>query len=608
MHSDSIPDTLPEAPLRDDAAPLAAPAALLAVAGSALLSACGGGGGGSGADASTPVIAGRSISIDTTAYTQLNFSSDAQAARFLQQAQFSCTESEIAQARQIGPAAWIERQVATSSGVMGWDWLNAQGYGAIDSNNWYDSATPGDRMAWAQLMASPDAARKRMALALSEIVVVSLSGIDITWRSHAIAKYWDTLCTHAFGNYRDLLQDITLNVAMGYYLNTKGNRKEDAASGRQPDENYAREVMQLFTVGLQKLNADGTLLGGTVQETYTADDVSNLARVFTGYDIDQTKNAPTVVAQTGGGTRTIPSTDYVRLPLKLTTNTTNSSAANHSTLAVNFLGTTIPANTDPATALRTALDTLFNHANTAPFLCKQLIQRLVTSNPSAAYVGRVAAKFANNGSGVRGDLAQVYAAILLDDEARGSAGLTDPEYGKLREPMVRLVQWVRTFGVASASGTWKIGDLSNPGSSLGQSPLRSPSVFNFFRPGYVPPATTLSTGKVAPEFQIVNESSVGGYLNTMMNVISSGLNSGDIKAAYTAEIALATSPSSLVARLNLLLCAGQLSATTVTTITNTVASMAGTVASSATTATNLRNRVCAAVLLVMACPEYLVQK
>lgn len=577
-----------------------------ALAASTVLAACGGGGG--EGSANTPVIAGRTIVVDTSGYTQLAFSSDAQAARFLQQAQFASTEADIAQVRQLGPAAWIEKQVATASGVQGWDWLNAQGYAVIDSNNWYDSATPGDRMAWAQLMASNDAARKRMALALSEIVVVSLSGLDFSWRSHAIARYWDTLCTHAFGNYRDLLQDITLNVAMGYYLNTKGNRKEDAVSGRQPDENYAREVMQLFSVGLQKLNADGSLLGGTVQETYSADDVSNLARVFTGYDIDQSQNAPTVVAQTGGGTRTIPSTDYVRLPLKLTTNTTNSSAANHSTLAVNFLGTTIPANTDPATALRTALDTLFNHANTAPFICKQLIQRLVTSNPSAAYVGRVAARFANNGSGVRGDLAQVYAAILLDDEARGSAGLTDVEYGKLREPMVRLVQWARTFGVTSANGTWKIGDLSNPGTSLGQSPLRSPSVFNFFRPGYVPPTTTLSAGKVAPEFQIVNESSVGAYLNTLMNVIGNGLSSGDIKAAYTAEIALASTPTALVARLNLLLCAGQLSVSTANTLASTVASMAGAVASSSTTATNLRNRVCAAVLMVMACPEYLVQK
>jgi len=577
----------------------------------ATLTACGGGESGSSsgsAEVATPVIAGRAITVDTIGYNHIGFTTDVQAARFLQQAQFSSTESDIFQVRQAGPAAWIERQVATASGIQGWDWLNAQGYGAIDSNNWYDRTEPGDRMAWAQLLASPDMARKRMALALSEIVVVSLSGLDFSWRSHAIAKYWDTLCTHAFGNYRDLLQDITLNVAMGYYLNTKGNRKEDASSGRQPDENYAREVMQLFTIGLQKLNPDGSLLGGTVQEAYTADDVSNLARVFTGYDLDQTQNVPTTIAQTGGGTRTIPSTHYVRLPLKLTTNSVNNNTANHSTLSVNFLGVTIGVNTDPATALRTALDTLFNHANTAPFICKQLIQRLTTSNPSAAYVGRVAAKFANNGTGVRGDLAQVYAAILLDDEARSASGLSAPEYGHLREPMVRLVQWVRTFGVTSNSGAWRIGDLSNPGNALGQSPLRSPSVFNFFRPGYVPPATTLSIGAVAPEFQLVTESSVGGYLNYMEGVVGNGINSGDVKATYTAEIGLATNPTALVNHLNKLLCAGQLSSTTVTSISSTVSGMSGTVASATTTASNLRNRVCAAVLMVMACPEYLIQK
>jgi uncharacterized protein (DUF1800 family) len=221
-------------------------------------------------------------------------------------------------------------------------------------------------------------------------------------------------------------------------------------------------------------------------------------------------------------------------------------------------------NSSAPAALKAALDKLFNHANTAPFICKQLIQRLVTSNPSPSYVQRVANVFDNNGSGVRGDLAFVYAAILLDDEARGPNGLNaavQPEFGKLREPMLRLVQWARTFGVTSASGAWKIGDLSDAGTKLGQSPLRSPSVFNFFRPGYVPAATVLTTGAVAPEFQLVNESSVGGYLNYMQGVIGSGINfvSGstwDISTPYSAEIALALSPTpanptNLIDRLNL---------------------------------------------------------
>lgn len=565
----------------------------------AALSACGGGGGGDAPFVSTP-IPGRIVSLSSGGYAYTSPTTDEQAARFLQQAQFAATEADIASVRSLGYAGWLEAQVAKAY-TTGWDWLTGQGYGNVfSSNNYFDQSYPADYMVWGQLMDAPDVLRKRVALALSEIFVVSLVGVSATWRSYIMAHYWDTLCLHALGNYRDLLQAMTLNVGMGYYLNTKGNLKENSA-GRQPDENYAREVMQLLSIGLVQLNADGTVQldgSGATIDTYNASDVSNLARVFTGYDVDQSQNVPTTIAQTGGGTRTVSNTAFARLPMKL-------NAANHSTLAASFLGTTIPANTDATVALGIALDTLFNHPNTAPFICKQLIQRLVTSNPSAPYVGRVAAVFANNGAGIRGDLASVFSAILRDDEARSPAALSDPEFGKLREPMVRLVQWARTFGVRSVSGAWKIGDLSNPGTQLGQSPLRAPSVFNYFRPGYVHPSTTLSVGKVAPEFQIVNESSVGGYLNYLMTVIDGGIASGDIKAAYTIELTLVLNPAALVNRLNLLLCAGQLVSATRTLITNTLSATTVTAASSE--AIKL-NRVYAAVLMVMACSEYLVQK
>lgn len=581
----------------------------------AVLTACGGGGdaggGGDGraggAAGGDPLIGpggpvpGRTVDVATVAYNYASPSTDEDAARFLLQAQFSASEADIAAVRLAGCAAWLKRQFAQPYGDTGWDWLNAKGYGdVLNPANFYDSSSPGDYMIWNQLMAAPHPMRRRMALALSEFFVVSLSGLSFTWRSHAMAHYWDTLVAHAFGNFRDLLEAVTLNPAMGFYLNTKGNKKENS-SGRQPDENYAREVMQLFTIGLNELNADGTAkrdASGNTIDTYGASDVSNLARVFTGYDLDQSQNVNTDLPQTGGGTRTVGSTAFTRLPMVLT-------ATNHSNLEVNFLGVTIAANTPAAAALKTALDTLFNHPNTAPFFCKQMIQRLVTSNPSPAYVGRVAAVFANNGAGVRGDLAYVISAILLDDEARGPLGLTQPEFGKLREPMLRLVQWARTFGVNSTSGAWKIGDLSNAGTQLGQSPLRSPSVFNFFRPGYVPPSTALSAGVVVPEFQLVTESSVGGYLNYMMGVISSGLNSGDMSAPYTAELALVTATTALVRRLNLLLCAGQLSQPNETLIVNALNATPVTASSSATVK---RNRICAAVLMVMASSDYLIQK
>lgn len=575
------------------------------LAASAALAACGGGGGGADGSGQPSTPIGNYPAPKT----------DQEAARFLLQAQFSASTSEIATLRSTTYADWLARQFSASTSVGGWDWLNQRGYADINSSTaYYDNSYPGDYMIWYQLMQSPDGVRKRVALALSEICVVSLSGLDLSWRSHAIAWYWDQLVANAFGNYRNLLQDVTLNAAMGYYLNTRGNQKENPATGRQPDENYAREVMQLMSIGLVLLNPDGTPqrdAAGKTIDSYTQSDVTNLARVFTGYDYDQSQNTPTTVP---GSTRTVPSTMFTRLPMAL-------NASRHSTLAATFLGVTIPANTPGAAALKTALDTLFNHPNVGPFIGKQLIQRLVTSNPSPGYVARVTAAFNNNGAGVRGDMREVIRAILLDDEARGPAGLTQPDFGKLREPMLRFVQWGRTFGLDSAQGSWKIGNTSDPGSRLGQSPLRSPSVFNFFRPGYVPPSTALSaSGAVAPEFQLVNESSVGGYLNYMQGVIRNGIyvnapdlpnnasnatNGYDIKAAYTAELAMVADADALVARINLLMCAGQLSAGTVKRIADALKATSVTAASSDGAK---RDRVAAAVLLVMASAEYLIQK
>ncbi len=591
----SAPDTF-EQTLPGLATTATAPV-LTATLASAALAACGGGSGAGGAAPAIPPAADSGTPASNPAVP----ASDDEAARFLLQAQFSASDADIASVRSLGYAAWLERQVALPPGPSGWDWLNSKGYGdVLNAAKYYDSSFQADYMIWNQIMTAPDTLRKRVALALSEYFVVSLTGLNFNWRSHAMAHYWDTLATHALGNFRDLLEAVTLHPAMGVYLSTRGNKKEDA-SGRQPDENYAREVMQLFTIGLVQLNIDGTPkldADGNKQATYGASDVSNLARVFTGYDFDQSQNVNTQIAQTGGGSRTVGNTAFARLPMLLT-------ASNHSTLAATFLGTTIAANTAAAPALKTALDTLFNHPNVAPFFARQMIQRLVTSNPSPAYVARVAAVFNNNGSGVRGDLARVFTAILLDPEARGAAGLSQPEYGKLREPMLRLVQWARSFGVTSISGDWKIGDLSNPATQLGQSPLRSPSVFNFFRPGYVPPSTSLSAGAVAPEFQLVSESTVGAYLNFMMGVISNGLNSGDISAPYATELTLVTDAAALVRRLNLLLCAGQLSAATQTLI---VKALNATALTPTSTSAALRNRISAAVLLVMASAEYLVQK
>ena len=535
-----------------------------------------------------------------------------QAVRLLLQAQFSASDAEIASVRSQGAAAWLNAQMNAPAGISGWNWLDSRGYNVISNDTrYYDMEYVSDRMIWSQLMTAPDAVRKRMALALSEQFVVSVSGVELTWRAHAMASYWDALSANAFGNFRTLLEDVSLNVATGKFLNTLGSQKENAA-GNQPDENYAREVMQLYTIGLVQLNLDGSEQrdsSGNKIETYTASDVSNLARVFTGYVSRNDPNPPVPVPQDSN--RTIRSTIVVKPPMLL-------NASQHSMLAVNFLNTSIPANTDGATALRIALDGLFNHPNVGPFFAKQMIQRLVTSNPSPAYVARVATVFNNNGKGVRGDLGAVFKAILLDDDARSEATLTQNGTGKLREPMLRLVQWGRTFADLATRDRWKIGDQSNPSTQLGQSPLHAASVFNFFRPGYVPPSTAIATTKrVAPEFQIVNESTVGGYLNTIESVIRYGLwtpNSDvtgntaggvSIPAPYTGELALATDASALVARLNLLLCAGQLLNETQTLI---VQALNATPVTATSSANAKLNRVTQAVFLVMASPEYLIQK
>ena len=514
--------------------------------------------------------------------------SAAEAARFLHQAQFSSTDAEIESVRTMGYSAWLDAQMSLPVSGTGWDWLMGQGYNRVDVifNGEY-----ANYMVWNQLITAPDALRKRLALAWSEIMVVSGVGIDGESPSFAMAAYWDVLNTHAFGNYRQLLEAVTLNPAMGSYLNMRGSLKEDPATGRHPDENYAREVMQLFSIGLVQLNADGSAKlnsSGQPLYTYGPADVTGLARVFTGYNWDTTGHVR--------GTNPL----RYRNPMVL-------DATKHSTQDASFLGVTVPGSTPGAQALKTALDTLYNHANTGPFIARALIQRLVTGAPSPAYIARVAAVFANNGAGVRGDLRAVTKAVLLDPEARAAAGLSTPAWGKLREPMIRCVQWARTFGATSNDGTWTVYDLSNPSTALAQSPLRSPSVFNFFRPGYVPPGTALAaTGQAAPEFQITNESSVAGYLNFMQNTIAYGLYGNSTSkvwvSSYTAELALVANPAALVDRLNLLLAAGQLSSATTSTIRDAIASIG------ITTDAGKNNRVWAAILMVMSCPEYIVQK
>jgi uncharacterized protein (DUF1800 family) len=275
----------------------------------------------------------------------------------------------------------------------------------------------------------------------------------------------------------------------------------------------------------------------------------------------------------------------------------------HESGSKTFLGTTIAAGTSGEASLALALDHLFNHQNLCPFIGKQLIQRLVTSNPAPAYVGRVSAACANNGQGVRGDMKAITRAILLDADARDASKVGDPQWGKVREPVLRLAHWGRCFGASSTSGNWTIRNLQSASSSLGQQPWRSPSVFNFYRPGYVPPNTAIASANlVAPEFQLIGETSVAGYTNFMQVVIQSGVGVGaDVKANYSNEVALAANADALIDRVNRCLMAGQMS----TTLRNDIRTAVNAIG---TSGNGPNNRVYTAVLLTMASPDYLVQK
>ena len=556
------PDALaaPAAPT----APPATPSTLAPLGVTLTLAACGGGGGTQAGPGPVPPPAPI-------------LPSRAQAARFLGQAATGATRANVDQVAAIGFEAWLDAQFAMPRAVVHWDWLVAAGYSNVSTMN---SEAGFDPVMWRQLIASPDTLRQRVGMALLDFLVVGIAGVALPWRQFACAAYVDVLLDNAFGNFRSLLQAISTNVAMGYYLTFAGNRKANPATGSVPDENYARELMQLFTIGLVRLNMDGSVqtANGVPVETYVQDDITGLARVFTGWNIANADN-------------TTP--DRMRLPM---TNT----ASLHETGVKTFLGTTIPAGTAGPASLSLALDAIFAHANVPPFVSKQLIQHLVTSNPSPAYVSRISAVFANNGAGVRGDLKAVVRAILLDAEARNDANAGNANYGKLREPIMRLTSWARAFNANSASGAWAIGDTSSTSNRLGQSPGRSPSVFNFFRPGYTPPNSAIATaGLVGPEFQITNEPSVIAYVNYMQALISVG--SGDFQPNYADMVALAPNSTALLDEVDILLGA-QLSAAT-------KASIRAAVDSIAIGATNAAlNRVYTAILLTLAAPEYLVQK
>lgn len=550
--------------------------ATMAVA--AALAGCGGGGGGS---ATSP-----------TATTTAPPSAD-EAARFLIQATYGPTPLDVAAVQAGGYRGWIEGQFNTAPLGTHLAYYNAQNICGSCLEAGHNAVV---ESFWRQAVTGPDQLRQRVTFALSQIFVISLVNSSLDAAPMAAASYLDTLSQHAFGNFRELLEAVTLHPAMGRYLSHLGNDKENTATGRMPDENYAREVMQLFTIGLWELNEDGTRRkqGGQDIPTYGQAEVMGMAKVFTGWSWG---GPDTGEGRWLGWVNSVLTEPWDQ-PMQ-------PYPQHHSSSEKRIVrGVVIPAGTGARESLDIALDTLFNHPNVGPFIGKQLIQRLVTSNPSPAYVARVARAFNNNGAGVRGDMKAVIRAVLLDPEARDPAKLADTNWGKLREPVVRVANWARLFGASSPSGALRINSLHDPIEGVGQGPLRSPSVFNFFRPDYSPAGDVRGAGLVAPEFQITHETTVSAYINFMVQTIEQGYGWGPhlITAAYTAELALAHQPEQLVERLDQLLLAGQMSTSTRQTILDAVNAVGMSEANAA------KRRVWIAVTLAMASPEYLIQK
>ncbi|UXI67225.1 DUF1800 domain-containing protein [Tahibacter amnicola] len=541
---------------------------------------------------------------------------DAEAARFLTQASYGPTLADIQRLRQIGYNAWLDEQFAATPSYEApfLDWVTTQPNGQnsvyqqqrleswfINSAGLYDPSNP-PRIHNDQL-------RQRVALALSEIMVVSDRNAGLTFQAWALASYYDMLVRNAFGNYRTLLEDVTLHPAMGVYLNMYGNRKPDAALNIRPDENYAREILQLFSVGLKQLNLDGTpvLSGGQPVPTYNQNVVRGFAHVFTGWHL----NGCTVNEYPDCANNWFDSdSPSWRNPMtafeQYHDNTTDKQLLNYPGVALPN-GLLVHGGTAQQ-EMAAALNNVFNHPNVGPFIAKQLIQRLVTSNPSPGYVQRVATVFNNNGASVRGDLKAVVKAILLDSEARfGHTGPNADKFGKLREPMLKLVQLWRLTTARSANG--RINLLMDPGEEYGQGPLRSPTVFNFFKPTFQNPGEIRTLGLVSPEFQIATDSAVVSVPNDLDwrifyfyvgSTYSYAQDPDQMLIDYASLNALAANPATLLDRLNLLLMSNQMSPFMRQVILTRLNAMTNT--------NGGRDRVQHALYLIINSPEYSIQK
>ncbi|MEM6574898.1 MAG: DUF1800 family protein [Pseudomonadota bacterium] len=485
----------------------------------------------------------------------------AEAGAFLWRVTYGPTQADIDAVETLGFEGWVDQQQAM-----------APTYHQPQLDDFGIEIGQGERQrVWFNVAQNaPDQFRQRAAFALSQILVVSDLNGDLEGQPLAVAQYYDLLVEHAFGNYRNLLEEVTLTPVMGHYLSMFRSTR-DAVAGIEPDENYAREIIQLFSIGLVELNIDGTprLNGGNLIPTYEQRHIVALAEAFTGWNF--------AGADQGDGDCEPwewrwPEPNWLEpmAPCPVTNPNQNQPDNYHVTSAKTIVGDVVlPAGQTAEQDMQMALNTLFNHPNVGPFLAYRLIQRLVTSNPSPAYVARVASVFNNNGSGVRGDLGAVFKAIVMDGEAL--AGPTNnTTFGKLREPLFFQLQLNRVYRAQISQEFANNPDCCWPGAIYepqrfyGQAALRSPSVFNFFKPDFAQPGPIESQGLVSPEFEISTETQVVMLANFFFDTLGWGapipwqtqheLQIGELEA-------LAGNPSALVDRVDRDLLFGTLNAT-----------------------------------------------
>lgn len=508
-----------------------------------------------------------------------------EAIRFLQRTTFGPSPEDVIEFQSLGLDAWLTRQLTTPP-------ERTHLARRIDNGSTIPSI-------WETYLSAPDQLRKRFAYALSQIFVAS----EIVVGNERIANYADVLEANCFGTYRNLLEQITRSQAMGQYLTYERNQRADTNRGTVPDENYAREIMQLFSIGLWELHPNGTRkLDGNAEPipTYGPDDIIGLARVFTGFEMpygDLTVFAEPMRTD-GGFTREW-----------------------HEKGEKRFLGATIPADPnrtlDQSVAL--ALDIIAAHPNVGPFLGRQLIQRLVTSNPSPAYVARISAVFDDDGSGTRGNLGAVVRAIVTDPEAMASEPPVDA--GKIREPVLRFTTVARALRISCSAAPWPLFSLADRASALGQQPYEATSVFNFYRPGYVPPRTAVGdAGLVAPELQITDETTTIGWINFLQRFLMQPPQSGNARIEFDIDDLLALAPdltvteaqaAAIVDEVTARLCPFGLDPTARTRIIEAVQGVANPGIAPGDTGNRdqlLRERVMGAVVLVAATTDFIYDR